>query len=143
MQTVGSISKTVEGVSAKEVFAIWADVNNWHKFNHGIKYARLDGDFVVGSSFVLGLPDGKEVSLMLTEVTPDKSFTDMTKFPLAKMYGIHEITEKNGTITLTATIKIDGLLSFLWKKLVAQHVADKMEDDINSLIELVKNGKRE
>lgn len=143
MQTVGSISKTVEGVSAKEVFALWADVNNWHRFNHGIKYARLEGDFVVGSSFVLGLLDDREVSLKLTEVTTDKSFTDVTKFPLAKMYGIHEIVQENGKITLTATIKIDGVLSFLWKKLVAQKVADKMEDDINSLIELVKNEKTE
>lgn len=143
MQTVGSISKIVEGVSAKEVFTLWADVNNWYKFNHGIKYARLDGEFVVGSSFVLGLLDGREVSLMLTEVTTDKSFTDVTKFPLAKMYGIHEIVQENGKITLTATIKIDGVLSFLWKRLVAQHVADKMEDDINSLIELVKNEKAE
>ncbi len=143
MQTVGSISKTVEGVSAKEVFSVWADVNNWHKFNHGIKYARLEGDFVVGSSFVLRLPEGREVSLKLTEVTTDKSFTDMTKFPLAKMYGIHEITQENGKITLTATIKIDGMLSFLWKKLVAQKVADKMEDDLDSIVELVKNGKTE
>lgn len=143
MQTVGSISKVVEGVSAKEVFAIWADVNNWHRFNHGIKYARLDGEFVVGSGIVLGLLEGREVSLILTEVTIDKSFTDVTKFPLAKMYGIHDIVEKNGKITLTTTIKIDGVLSFLWKKLVAQKVADKMEDDLNSLIELVKNGKKE
>jgi hypothetical protein len=97
----------------------------------------------VGSSFILGLLDGREVSLMLTEVTTDKSFTDMTKFPLAKMYGIHEIVQENGKITLTATIKIDGVLSFLWKKLVAQKVADKMQDDINSLIELVKNEKAE
>jgi len=59
------------------------------------------------------------------------------------MYGIHEIVQENGKITLTATIKIDGVLSFLWERLVAQHVADKMEDDINSLIELVKNEKAE
>jgi hypothetical protein len=57
------------------------------------------------------------------------------------MYGIHEIIEENGKISINATIKIEGILSFLWEKLVANKVASKIEDDMNSLIKLVKNGK--
>jgi hypothetical protein len=57
------------------------------------------------------------------------------------MYGIHEIIERDGVLELKATITIEGALAFLWKRLVAQGVADKMGDDMDSLIALVKNGK--
>ena len=67
-----------------------------------------------------------------------KSFTDMTSFPFAKMYGEHKIVEKEGKIELTATIKVDGALSFLWERLVAKNVADKLEEDMDAMIRLVK-----
>ena len=141
MQVVGNISKIIEGVTKEQIFELWSDVNNWHRFNHGIEYAKLDGEFKVGNSFVLGLKGGQKVKIKLFEITKNKSFTDVTTFPFAKMYGEHLVEEENGKIRLTATIKINGFLSFLWKKLVAQKVADKLEDDMNSLIELAKNGK--
>ena len=62
----------------------------------------------------------------------------MTAFPLAKMYGIHEIIEKDGKIELVATIKIEGLLSFLWTKIVAQNVADSLGSDMDKMIDLIK-----
>lgn len=141
MKTVNSTTKIIENVSAEEIFKIWIDVKNWHKFNHGIKSADLTGNFIVGNFIDLTLPNNKKVKLQITEVTKNKSFTDVTTFPLAKMYGIHEIIEENGKILLNATIKIEGILSFLWEKLVANKVASKIEDDMNSLIKLVKDGK--
>lgn len=141
MQTVGSISKTVPGVTKEEVFRIWSDVDNWHRFNHGIEYAKLEGAFEAGERFVMGLKGGGTVKLTIHEVTPGKSFTDVTNFPFAKMYGIHGIIEQEGGVELNASIRIEGALAFLWKKLVAQKVADKLEEDMESLIALVKHEK--
>ena len=59
------------------------------------------------------------------------------------MYGIHEIIKKDNKIEIIASVKIEGLLGFLWEKLVAKKVASKIEDDLNSLIKLVKNEKKE
>ena len=143
METVGSVSREVDGITKEAIYALWSDINNWHKFNHGIKYARLEGGFLEGESFVLGLENAKEVTIKLHKIEPFKSFTDLTTFPLAKMYGEHEIIEKdNGKLELKATIKIEGLLSFLWKKIVANDVAAKLGDDMDSLIELAKNGSK-
>lgn len=138
MQIVGSVSRAVDNVNKEKIFALWADVNNWHQFNHGIEYAKLEGEFKVGNYFILGLKGGQKVKIELFEVTTNQSFTDVTKFPLAKMYGIHEIIEHNGYLELKATITIEGILSFLWKKLVAQSVADKLGEDMDSLIALAK-----
>jgi hypothetical protein len=58
------------------------------------------------------------------------------------MYGMHEIVEKEGKIELIATIKIEGLLSFLWTKLVAQGIADNLGSDMDKMIALIKNEKK-
>ncbi len=142
MQTVGADSRIVENITKEEIFAKWADINNWHTFNDDIKYAKLDGEFKEGNFFTLGLKGGQKVKIKLLKIEKNKSFTDLTKFPLAKMYGIHEIEEKNGKIEMKATIKIEGILSFLWKKIVAQGVADKLGDDMDRLIRLIKNEKQ-
>ena len=59
------------------------------------------------------------------------------------MYGIHEIIKRDNKIEIIASVKIEGLLAFLWEKIVAKKVASKIEDDLNSLIKLVKDGKQE
>lgn len=141
MQVVGSVSKEISGVSAQRIFELWADINSWHKFNHGIEYAKLDGKFEVGNSFTMGLKNKKTVKIKIHEVIENKKFVDLTVFPLAKMYGEHEIVEKGEKLILIHTIKINGLLSCLWKRLVAQKVADKLQDDMDSFIRLAVGEK--
>jgi len=141
MQTVGTDLRVVENISKEEIFGKWADINNWHTFNDDIDYAKLDGEFKEGNFFTLGLKSGQKVKIQLLKIEKNKSFTDLTKFPLAKMYGIHEVTEKNGKIEIKASIKIEGILSFLWKKIVAQKVADKLGEDMDRLIRLIENEK--
>ena len=58
------------------------------------------------------------------------------------MYGIHKIEEKDGKIVLKATIKIEGIFSFLWKKIVAQNVADNLDSDMDKMIKLIKDEKK-
>ena len=142
MQTVGTVTKVVENISKEQIYSFWADVKNWSKWNDEIASATLDGEFKEGNFFTLTLKNGQKVKIELLEVKKNKSFTDLTKFPLAKMYGIHEIIEKDDKIELIATIKIEGILSFLWKRIVAQNVADSLSTEIDKMIKLIKNEKK-
>jgi len=142
MKTVGIATRVVEGISKEEIYAFWADVNNWTKWNDEIESAKLEGTFSKGNFFTLTLKGGSKVKIELLEVEENQGFTDLTKFPLAKMYGIHEIVEKEDKIELIATIKIEGLLSFLWTKIVAQGVADNLGSDMDKMIALIKNEKK-
>jgi len=142
MKTVGTATRVVESISKEEIYTFWADVNNWTKWNDEIESATLDGSFSKGNFFTLTLKGGSKVKIELLEVEENKGFTDLTKFPLAKMYGMHEIVEKEGKIELIATIKIEGLLSFLWMKIVAQGVADNLGSDMDKMIALIKNEKK-
>jgi len=138
MKIVGTATRVVEGITKEQIYSFWADVNNWAKWNDEIKSAELHGAFKEGDFFTLTLKNGQKVKIKLLKVEENKSFTDLTTFPLAKMYGIHEIIEKDGKIELVATIKIEGSLSFLWTKIVAQNVADNLGSDMDKMIELIK-----
>ena len=138
MKTVGTATRVIEGITKEQVYSFWADVNNWATWNDDIKSAELHGEFKEGEFFTLTLNNGQKVKIRLLKVEENKSFTDLTSFPLAKMYGIHEIIEKDGKIELVATIKIEGFLSFLWTKIVAQNVADSLGSDMDKMIELIK-----
>ena len=138
MKTVGTATRVVEGITKEQVYSFWADVNNWAKWNDEIKSAEHHGEFKEGNFFTLTLNNGQKVKIKLLKVEENTSFTDLTSFPLAKMYGIHEIIEKDGKIELIATIKIEGFLSFLWTKIVAQNVANNLGLDMDKMIELIK-----
>ena len=142
MKTVGTATRVVEGITKEQVYSFWADVNNWAKWNDDIQSAELHEAFKEGNFFTLTLDSGQKVKIKLLKVEENKSFTDLTTFPLAKMYGIHEIIEKNGKMELVATIKIEGLLSFLWTKIVAQGVADSLGSDMDKMIELIQNKRK-
>ena len=87
MQTVGTATKIVEGISKEEIFLFWSDVHNWARWNDGIDKAELSGEFKAGNFFRLFLKNGQKVKIKLLKVEKNQNFTDLTNFPFAKMHG--------------------------------------------------------
>lgn len=110
------------GVSIEEIWQVWADVNQWHMWHDDIEYAKLEGRFEAGNKFIIKPKNMSEVTIELVMVELNKGFTDLTKFPLAKMYGEHEFINKGDEIELRTTMRVTGVLSFLWRKLVAEKI---------------------
>lgn len=113
---------------------MFSNVNQWHIWDTGIEYAKMDGVFEKGNHFILKPKGGPKVKIKLIETTPNKSFTDFTKFPLAKMYGTHLFEETQEGLKITTTMKVEGLLSFLWIKLVAKGIVDALPIEMESQI---------
>jgi hypothetical protein len=86
----------------------------------------MDGAFEQGNHFILKPKNGPKVKINLVETVENKKFTDLTKFPLAKMYGEHTFEETPKGLKITTTMKVEGILSFLWVKLVAQNIANAL-----------------
>lgn len=82
-----------QNLSKGLLWKVWQDVNNWHTWDTDIEYARLEQPFAVGNTFLLKPKGGPKVKIKLLKVESHRSFTDLTSFPLAKMYGIHEMRE--------------------------------------------------
>ena len=46
------------------------------------------------------------MKIELVEVDPENSFTDLTRFPLARMYGIHQMDETHDGIEVGHTLEL-------------------------------------
>jgi len=135
-----SFSKTVRGLDIDKVWRVWTDVDQWHTWQDDIEYAKLKGDFRAGNTFLLKPKGGPKVNIEIIRVEPNKIFTDLTKFPLARMYGSHEFIMHGDELEIKTTMSIEGFLSFFWRKLVAEGVANGMPEQTERLIAKARNG---
>jgi hypothetical protein len=119
---------------------VWTDVNQWHTWQSDIEHARLDGAFAAGHTFVLKPKGGPKVNIEIITAEPGSRFTDLTRFPGARMYGNHEFIVRGDELEIRTTMSIDGPLAWLWRKIVAEGVAKGMAAQTERLVEKAANG---
>jgi len=117
-------------VTKEQMWELFADVNNWHTWDDGIEFARMEGAFEQGNFFTLRPKGGPDVKVELLETEMNKRFLDVTRFPLAKMYDEHLFEETADGLRMTNTLTVTGLLGFFWVKIVAQKIADTLPADM-------------
>ena len=130
-----SYSTTVKGIEVDRLWQIWSDVDAWHTWQHDLDYAKLDGAFAAGSTFLLKPKGGPRVRIALLTVEPNRRFVDLTRFPLAKMYGAHEfIARGEDEVEIRTSVRVEGTLGFLWRKLVGEGVAKSLPEQTRGLV---------
>ena len=129
-----SHSIVTEEVTKEQMWKLFADVNNWHTWDEGIEFAKMEGEFEKGNFFTLRPKGGPNVKVELLETVENKSFLDVTKFPLAKMFDNHTFEETPQGLKITNTISVTGVLGFLWRKIVAQKIVDSLPNDMQTQI---------
>jgi hypothetical protein len=133
-----SHSTLTKEVTKEQMWKLFADVNNWHTWDEGIEFAKMDGKFEKGNFFTLRPKGGPDVKVELLETIENNMFLDVTKFPLAKMYDKHTFEETPLGLKITNTITVTGVLGFLWRKLVAQKIVDNLPADVQQQIKSAK-----
>jgi hypothetical protein len=131
-------SKTYQGIKRDSIWRLWTDVNNWPAWHGDLDSCTLNGAFEVGNYFMLKPQGMRAVKIDLIEINQGKSFTDCTNFFGAKMIDTHELEETKEGLKLTNKLVVTGPLKWLWIKLVAQHVADSVPDEMEALVSLAK-----
>ena len=129
-----SHSIVTKEVTKEQIWKLFADVNNWHTWDNGIEFAKLEGKFEKGNSFMLRPKGGPNVKIKLLEIIENNMFLDVTSFPLAKMYDLHLFEETAEGLKITHTITMKGILGFLWVKIVAQKLAEALPEDMKEQI---------
>jgi hypothetical protein len=117
-------------VTKEQLWKLFANVNAWATWDEGVESAKMEGKFEKGNHFILRPKGGPMVKIKLIETTENKSFTDMTTFPLAKMYGEHVFEETPEGLRITTTMKVEGILGFFWRKVVAQPIVDALPKEM-------------
>jgi hypothetical protein len=135
---IATYEKTFKNVSKEAVWSAWANVNSWTKWDKELDEVKMDGDFAVGTKFLLRPKGGPKVSITITEVKPMKIFTDSTSFPMARMIDYHELEETPDGLKIKSRIWTEGVLGWLWRKIVAEKVASGVPAQMESLVEYAK-----
>lgn len=133
-----SYSIVTKEVTKEQMWTLFSDVNNWHTWDAGVEFAHLEGKFEKGNHFMFQPKGGPKLKLEILEAIENKKFTDLTKFPLARMYGEHTFEETPEGLKLTTTMKMEGLLGFIWRKIVAEKIVAALPEDMNVQIKTAK-----
>jgi hypothetical protein len=125
-----SYSIVTKDATKEQLWKLITDINRWHTWDSTVERAELLGEFKAGTYFLLKPKGAPQVKIKLIAVEENRKFVDMTSFPLAKMYGEHTYEDTPDGLKVTVTMKVEGLLSFLWIKLVAQDIVNHLPEDL-------------
>jgi len=129
-----SHSIVTKEVTKEQMWRLFADVNNWTAWDKSVAFAQLEGKFEQGNHFMFQPKGGPKLKIGIHETIVNRKFTDVTTFPLAKMYGIHTLDETPEGLKITTTMQVKGILGFVWRKLVAQKIVDGLAEDMQAQI---------
>lgn len=135
---IKSYSIVTKDVTKEQMWKLFSDVNNWHTWDKGIEYASMQGPFAKGNHFTLKPKGAPKVSIELIETIENQKFIDLTRFPLAKMYDEHTFEETKEGLRITNTLKVKGLLGFVWRKIVAQNIVNGWPKEVENQIKSAK-----
>jgi hypothetical protein len=124
--------------SKEKIWSIWIDVENWKRWDDSVEYSRLNGDFSNGTQGYIKTLNGPKSSFNLIDCIENRSFTSRSKLPLCTMDFVHEIVEENNTLKIKHSIKIYGLLEFVFKNVIGVNAAKSIPIAVKKLIELSK-----
>jgi hypothetical protein len=131
-----SHSIVTKNATKEQLWKLFEDVNNWHTWDDGVDYAKMEGKFEKGNHFILKPKGGPKVKIKLVETMKNRKFVDLTVFPLAKMYGEHVFDETPEGLRITTKMTVTGPLGFLWRKVVAQGIVDALPKEMENQVKV-------
>ncbi len=134
-----SFSKIYPEVKKEAVWGLWKDVNHWPQWDTELEYCKMESEFIAGSQFMLKPIGGPKVKITLSEVVPNKTFTDYCRFFGATMHDIHELEETTNGLRITNTITVSGPLRFFWVHCVAKKITASIPKNLDALVRLARS----
>lgn len=132
-------NKTFSGVNRGAVWQVLSDINQWPSWHGDLDSCVLKGPFKVGSHFMLKPKGMSAVKIMITAIEAGKCFSDCTTFFGARMLHTFLLEDTAAGLKISSILEVHGWLSWLWVKLVAQHVADSVSEEIEMLVQRSKH----
>ena len=93
--------------SPEQVWHAWVDVEAWSEADH-IDSARLEGDFVAGSTIKTKTQGFPASTLTITEVEQPRRWVDESRTPGMRMTFVHDIELRDDGTIITERVLIRG-----------------------------------
>lgn len=130
--------KATTHASPENIWALWADINNWKKWDSGIENSELLTQFSAGNAFSLTPQGGEPIQVTLKTVTPGIEFSDEAVLPFGVLRNIHRIEQLGQQITITHEVHADIAqdASGFFSKKIWPHMQGGLPESVNNLISL-------
>lgn len=132
-------SITVTDVTPAQIWKVWSDINNRPQWDLDTEWAELQGPFEQGAVFRFKPKGGPKLSMTITECEINRRFTDCFKIPFARLYGTHQMESTNEGLRIITSIKVEGPLGWVLRKLVGEKVAAEVPEQTEMCIKLARN----
>ena len=126
-----------------ELWEAHADVKNWPKWQNDIEWTKVEGPIKKGTKFTIKPKGGPKVNLEILTFNKPEQFTDVSYLPLCKMFTTTKMKEVENGVEITLEIKMKGLLTFLWKNIVAKDIINGHLEQNQSMVNYINSLKNE
>ena len=133
-----TFSTETNEVSTLQLWSAITDINNWKDWDKDLEWIELKGEVKPGASFYLKPKGGPKTKLTIMTIDKPGIFADVAHLPMAKMHTIHTFTQTDHGVSIRVDVKISGLLTFLWSKVIGQKQIEGCPDQTRQLIAKAK-----
>ncbi len=133
---------TIETNATREqIWKLWANVENWNSWDGQVKFSKLNGKFEKGTYGVLKPVKSPKSKFKLVSVENLRAFTTRSYLPLAKMDFTHELHEKEGQLYITHGIKITGVFTFLFSRIIGAKIIEELPKAMETLSKMAEKNQ--
>jgi hypothetical protein len=131
---------TVEA-SAHDIWAIWADVNNWKKWDSGIANSEIRETFRAGNKYWLTPQGGDPIEITLKTVTQGEEFSDEAVLPFGIIRNVHSMQSKGKRLQITHKVyaDINETAASFFSKEIWPHMQSGLAESVNKIISIAQN----
>lgn len=128
--------------SVHDIWAIWADVNNWVSWDNGIAHAEMRDNFKTGNSFSLTPQGGEPIQVYLKSVTQGEEFSDEAVLPFGVIRNSHHMQAIGKKVQLTHEVhaEISEEASGFFAKEIWPHMQTGLPESVNNIISIIQPG---
>lgn len=120
--------------SPSAIFALWADINHWAEFDHGIEWARLEGPFVEGAAYTIRPNGGPSFKATIITITTNKRFIDVSHLYGAKLTFDHSLAQGKGGTVVDVAMSLSGPMAWLWKIILGKNQQADLDQSTQNLV---------
>lgn len=119
--------------SAADVWAWYADVARWPRFDGGVRSVQLSGPFASGTKGTVVLPNGRKVRIRLLDVHELRSFTDVQRLRGVTVTTHHRLDPDGASTRITHTVSLGGFFGRLFPRLTMVPVRSSLPASVAQL----------
>ena len=135
-------SETTSATPA-QIWARYVEPSTWPQWDHETATVTIEGPFAVGTRGRLKPVKGPAAPFAFTEVTPEVSFTDVSRLPLARLTFSHLIEPIPTGSRFTHRIEITGPLSPLFARVIGSNIAASLPTAMKQLARLAETASHD